>query len=135
VPNYPILKNEIDYNLLLVYLKDPSVTLYEQVILEKFVVSSSNIRDKYSILDTNDIVRIESIGKHQDGSIFLEVIKYNNLTLMFDTPILSSVVGSIYVDTISVSNPTVINLLALKYKCIFIPISDEKAVVSVLLHT
>jgi len=132
LPNYPILKNEIDYDPL--YHKDPSVTLYDQIILEKFVVSRSNIRNKYFFLDTNEIVNIQKIGKREDGSIFLEVIKYNNLTLMFKTPVLSSIVGSFYVDTISVSNSFIINLLSLKYKCIFIPISDVKAVASLLLH-
>lgn len=104
--------------------------MYDQIIIEKFVVSRSNIHNKYFFLDTNEIVNIQKIGKRQDGSIFLEVIKYNNLTLMFQTPVLSSVVGSFYVDTVSVSNSFVIHLLSLKYKCIFIPISDVKAVAS-----
>lgn len=54
---------------------------------------------------------------------------------MFETPILSNLVGSFYVDITSVSNPFVINLFALKYKCIFIPISNVKAVASLLLHS
>lgn len=133
VPNYPILNNEIGYDP--IYHRDPTVTLYEQVIIDKFVVSRNNIRNKYFILDNNEIVQIQKIGKRQDGSIFLEVIKYNNLTIMFETPILSSVVGSFYVDLTSVSNSFFINLINLKHKCIFIPVSDTKAVVSIVLHS
>lgn len=103
--------------------------MYEQVIKEKFAISISNVRNKYLILETNDIVRIETIiGKCQVAFILLEVIKCNNSFLIFDKPILSSVVGFFYVDTISISNLFVTHLLALKYKiCIFIT--------SALLHT
>jgi hypothetical protein len=74
-PSYHILKNELLYSKIL----NKSITeiLYKQVILEKFIVSSKNIKDKYFVLHNDEIIRINKIIKYFNGEIKIEIIKLN----------------------------------------------------------
>lgn len=66
---YPILKKEIPYDF---YThKDITITLYDNVILKKFKVSSTKLRDNFFFLSNkNVIVSVEKIMQYSNGKIF-----------------------------------------------------------------
>lgn len=95
--SYPVLKNEISFEPLI--YKDSSEILYKHVVLSKFVASCKNIRNKYFLSITKEIFSVKNIVKRFDGSIILEVTKYENMSLMFNRPLPSNDVFSFYVNT------------------------------------
>ncbi|KAL5236921.1 hypothetical protein ACI65C_004331 [Semiaphis heraclei] len=84
INNYPVLKKEMEYNPLI--CKDPTITLYEQIITECFIV----------------------------------IIKYNNVTPMYNNPIKSDMIGCFYVETHNITSP--------------FQVSEIKSVAITLLH-
>ncbi|KAF0749604.1 Uncharacterized protein FWK35_00019784 [Aphis craccivora] len=73
--NYPILKKKITYDPLLYC--DPTDTLYEAIVLEKWIIST--------------------IVRKAIGNIILEVVKFNSME-MFNEPFNSSLISDFYVD-------------------------------------
>jgi hypothetical protein len=57
LPIYLILKNQIDYNLLI--HNDPTVTLSKELITSNFTISCNNVRNNYFYLNINKIVSIK----------------------------------------------------------------------------
>lgn len=133
INNYPVLKKEMEYNPLI--CKDPTITLYEQIITECFIVSSIKEKDNFFFLTDNTLVKIEKIIKFSYNSIFrLEVIKYNNVTPMYNNPIKSDMIGCFYVETHNITSPFQVELNQLKYKCFYFQVSEIKSVAITLLH-
>lgn len=95
--NYPILKNELNYDS----SKNKSLTetLYEQLILENFVVSSKNNKDMFSFLKNHDIVKVNKIIKYTSGQIKIEVVKYHHCT-MFQSPVPSDIIKIFYINEV-----------------------------------
>lgn len=133
INNYPVLKNEIEYNPLI--YKDPTVTLYEQILNECFVISSIKKNDNFFILTDNTLVKIENIVKCSNDAIMLEVIKYNNVIPMYINPIKSDKIGCFYVETNNITVPFQIELNQLKHKCFYFQVSEIKSVAISLIHS
>ncbi|CAI6369321.1 unnamed protein product [Macrosiphum euphorbiae] len=130
---YPILKRELkcNYNL----NNSLTETLYEQVTLEKFVISSKSVRDKYFMLQNNDIVEVTKIVKYFNGEIKIEAIKFN-YSPMFDYPSTSDLTKIFYINEIIPKvQPIIINLKSLKHKCFVTPIDTCKYIAMALLHS
>lgn len=93
--NYPNLKNELNY--------DSSInnalteTLYEQLVLENFVVSSKNNKDIFFLLKNHDIVKVNKIIKYTSGQVKIEVVKYEHCT-MFHSPVPSNIIKIFYIN-------------------------------------
>jgi len=86
------------------------------------------------MLITNEIVLVKNIFKCKDGSIFLNVFTFKSLNF-FDTPLESHMIGSMVVDMNSQSSNLIrISVNDIKYKCFFVPLSTEKAIVMALSH-
>lgn len=131
---YPILKKEIPYDF---YThKDITITLYKVVILKKFKVSSTKLRDKYFFLSNKKvIVSVEKIMQHSNGKILLEVNEYENISPIFTSPLSSDVIRNYFVNTDVKKLNCLIDLSDLKYKCLFFNITKNQAVAMNLLHT
>lgn len=131
---YPILKKEIPYDHYT--LKDITITLYENVILKKFKVSSTKKRDKYFFLSNCDsIVSVEKIIRYSSGKVLLEVTKYENISPLFVSPLSSDIIGNYIVNTDIPNLKCFIELSDLKYKCLFFHTAQNQAVAINLLHT
>jgi len=131
---YPILKKEIDFNYST--HQDITATLYEQVLLKNFKVSSIKECDKYFFLfNCCAIVSIDKIIKDSSGHIMLEVTKYENLSPMFNSPISSLLIGNFLVNTGIKIPKCLVELSNLKYKCLFFHTPENQAVALNLLHT
>ncbi|XP_050064613.1 uncharacterized protein LOC126553503 [Aphis gossypii] len=74
--NYPILKKEITYDPLLYC--DPTDTLYEAIVLEKWIISTVNNKNMYFMLKNKNIICIKKIVRKAIGNIILEVVKFNS---------------------------------------------------------
>jgi hypothetical protein len=85
------------------------------------------------------LVKITNIVKQskpdQDCDVKLIVKNYLSLTPLFIRPIDSSIIDSYIVDTHLLSNEFKINISDIKYKCTFICITDNKAIVTTLCRT
>jgi len=131
--SYPILKHELPYDKIL----NNSITdiLYEQIVLEQFIVSSKHVKDKYFIIQNYDIIKVNKIIKYFNGEIKIEVTKFK-CSSFFDNPISSDLIKIFYIDAIIPEpQPQLINLDCLKYKCLTVPIDKNKHVAIALLHS
>jgi len=130
---YPILKRESKFNTNL--NNSLTETMYEEVALEQFVVSSKNVKDKYFMLQNNDIVEVTKIIKYFNGQIKIEAIKFN-YSPMFDYPFTSDTTKIFYIkEIIPKVQPILINLNSLKHKCFVTPIGNCKYIAMALLHS
>lgn len=77
---------------------------------------------------------ISSKVPNQNGNIFLNVCTFNKYSNFFDVPLESFIIGSVIVDISSQSNWKRISVNDIKYKCFFVPLSTDKAVVMSLSH-
>jgi len=132
-PNYPILKNEINY--------DPEVnksideTYYKEIILNNYVINSKNVKDNFVYVKDHGIVKVINIVKFSNCKIKIEVIKYNT-SPMFQNPISSDIIKMYYIrDIIPIPPLITIDIESIKYKCFTFPISNNKSVAIALLHT
>lgn len=126
---YPILKRESKFNTNL------TETIYVEVALEKFVVSSKNVKDKYFMLQNNDIVEVTKIIKYFDGQIQIEATKFN-YSPMFNYPFTSDITKIFYVkEIIPKVQSILIDLNSLKHKCFVTPIDNFKCIAIALLHS
>jgi hypothetical protein len=108
---YPVLKQDLKFNTNLNNLL--TETLYKEVALEKFVMSSKDVDDKYLMLQNNDIVEVAKIIKYFNGQIKLEATKFN-YSPMFDYPFTSDITKIFYIkEIIPKVQPILINLNSL----------------------
>lgn len=127
------MKRELKFN----YNLNNSLTetLYEQVALEQFVISSKSVKDKYFMLQNNDIVEVTKIVKYFNDEIKIEAIKFNH-SLMFDYPSTSDLTKIFYINEIIPKvQPILITLKSLKHKCFVIPIDTCKYIAMALHHS
>lgn len=128
---YPILKKELRFET---NLNNITETLFQQVILKQFTISSINIRDKYCMLQNHDIVEITKIIKYFNGQVKLEATKFK-YSPMFDNPITSDITKIFYIEDIIPKAPTLIDLNSVQYKCFVTPVDIHKYIAIVLLHS
>jgi hypothetical protein len=82
------------------------------------------------------LVVVNHIVKPYDkNEIYLVVQQFIKSTSLFMRPIDSKIIDYQIVDTTLLSNNFSINLNEIKYKCIFIQITDNKAIVTSLRHS
>lgn len=82
------------------------------------------------------LVVVNHIVKPYDKQdIYLVVQQFVKSTFFFMRPIDSKLIDSLIVDTTLLSNNFSINLNEIKYKCIFIQIANNKAIVTSLRHS
>lgn len=129
-PFYPILKKELNDN----FNSSLISTSYEQVILEQFIVSSKNIKDKYFMLYNNVIIEVSKIIKYLNNEIKLEVKKFK-CSPMIDHPITSDITKLFYIYEIIPKELILIDLNSLKYKCFVTSIDNNKYIAIALIHT
>jgi len=115
---YPILNNEI-FNYDTFYAYSPFITYYEQIITNKFLICSINLKNGHFILIDNSIVVVKKILKYSNDQIEIGVVKYNSYSVMSNTPMESNVVGSFYVSTTDISDLFFVKLKYIKNKCFF----------------
>lgn len=129
---YPILKKKLSFETNL--NNHLTETLFEQVILKEFTISSINMRDKYFMLQNHDIVEITKIIKYFNGQVRLEATKFK-YSPMFDNPITSDITKIFYIEDIIPKTPTLIDLNSVQYKCFVTPVDIHKYIAIVLLHS
>lgn len=130
---YPILKHEVNYN--------PSVnksfneTYYKEIILEHFVINTSNLKDNFIYTNDHGLVKVIHVIKYLNGKIKMEVIKYN-ISPMFQNPISSDIIKIFYVHDIIPKPPLIsIDVESIKFKCFSFPIDAHKSIAIALMHT
>lgn len=112
--------------------------LYEKIFIKelKVTININNKREKYIMLKNNDIVVVNNIVKPQNELGFkLIVQKCLNSSSLFTEPIESSIIGFLTVNPIILSKIFPVNICDIKYKCFFIYLSNDKAIISTLNHT
>ncbi|XP_050060044.1 uncharacterized protein LOC126551233 [Aphis gossypii] len=130
---YPTLKRESTFNTN--SNNSLTETMYEEVVLEKFLVSSKNAKDKYFMLQNNDIVEVTKIIKYYNGQIKIEATKFD-YSPMFDYPFTSDITKIFYIkEIIPKIQPVLININSLKHKCFVTPIGNCKYIAIALLHS
>ncbi|CAI6343825.1 unnamed protein product [Macrosiphum euphorbiae] len=112
--------------------------LFKQIFIKKLKITINihNKRDKYIMLNNNDIVIVNNIIKPQNELGFnLIVQKFLNTSSLFTEPIVSSTIGLYTVNPIILSDNFKINISDIKYKCFFIYLSNDKAIITTLNHS
>lgn len=108
-------------------------TLYEQVVLEIFVVSSKNNKDIFFLLKNHIIVKVNKIIKYTSGQIKIEVFKYEHCT-MFHSPVPSDIIKIFYINKVFPDVLILIDIEVLQHKCFVVPIGNDKHVAIALVH-
>lgn len=129
------LSNECDENN--IFNKNPEFIFYQTITLTSanYIISFKVPKNNYVILNTNEVALVKHIYKYKNVNIFLNVSTFEKYSNLFDIPLESFIIGSVVVDITSQSNLKRISVNDIKYKCFFIPLSTDKAVVMSLSHS
>lgn len=129
------LSNEcdVDNNI---FNKNQEFIFYQTLTLtnSNYIISSQVPKNNYIMLITNEVAVVKHIFKCKNGNIFFNVCTFNKFENLFDIPLKSFIIGSIIVDITSQSNLIRISVKDIKYKCFFVPLSTNRAVVMSLSH-
>lgn len=88
------------------------------------------------MLKNQNIVVVRHIVKRQNESEFKIIVQtFLNCLHFYSSPTLSSNFGTYIVNTALLSDEFVISVTDVKYKCFFVPISNEKVIVTTLCHS
>lgn len=112
--------------------------LFEKIILQelKITINIHNERDKYIMLKNNNIAIVNHIIQlNNELSFKLVVQSFSNFSPFFSEPILSSNIGLFIINSSILSDNFTISISDVKCKCFFIPLSNEKAIISTLNHS
>jgi len=109
--------------------------MFKQLSINNFLLNSDKIKDQYVMISGNKIARILQIIKNEDNSITLNVCLFNDMSLFYNDPLPSNVLGLFYVNTSSVSRNIYIPFSSVLYKCFFIKISENKAIIMSMIHS
>ncbi|XP_016660140.1 uncharacterized protein LOC107883830 isoform X1 [Acyrthosiphon pisum] len=112
--------------------------LFEKIFIKdlRVTININNKRDKYIMLKNNDIVIVNNIVQPQNKLGFkLIVQKCMDSSSLFTEPIISSIIGLHTVNPIVLSDNFTVNISDIKYKCFFIYLSNDKAIISTLNHS
>lgn len=110
--------------------------VYKKIVLNNFKITLdiSKLKDKCLMLTNKDLVVVEHIVKPLTKNPFLIVKKLLNCVELTSEPILSTVIGLYMVDTEKKSDTYCVQISVIKYKCVFVPISNISAVLLTLCH-
>jgi len=114
-------------------------TYYNKITLKSnnYTLSCDNIKDQCIILENENIVMIKKIYKlnsKNDSSIKLSVVKYLTVNNLFLEPVPSRLVGVFSVKTDHISNAYDISVNNIIFKCFFVQLSNNEAIVISLCH-
>lgn len=136
ISHKPVLIKQIDYTT-----HSPlfcfSDKLYSKLILpfSNLTVNVFKVKDKYLMLENNDIVSVNHVIESSDNIVSLVVTKFVDCTEFIPVPNLSfSETGVYNVNITQMSDEYCISIDVIKYKCFFIQLSDSLAVVMSLCH-
>ncbi|KAF0722100.1 Uncharacterized protein FWK35_00032924, partial [Aphis craccivora] len=132
---YPVLSNEI-------ILSNPSPLfnindkLFEKITLEltSTIINVLKEKDRYIMLTNNTLVMVQHIVEPKNEPLNLIVKQFISYSEFTNTPESSFKMGVYMVDTSKMSKLYRINLTDIKYKCFFIRLSDNLALISTLCH-
>lgn len=111
--------------------------LFEKIILP-FSNTSINIykeKDKYIMLTNSKLVSIQHIVLSQNKPAFLIVKQFLSISEFTTLPLSSFKIGVYIIDTTKMSELFCANLTEIKYRCFFIRMSNNLALISSLNHT
>jgi len=114
---------------------NPKIKMFKQLSINNFLLNTDKIKDQYVMLSCNQIARVLQIIKNEDNSITLNICKFNNVSHFYNDPLPSNVLGLFYVDTSNISKPIYITFSCILYKCFFIQILENKAIVMSMIHS
>jgi len=98
------------------------------------IISTQQVpKNNYIMLNTNEIASVKHISKCKSGDIFFNVFIFKSFNFFY-IPFESTVIGSVIVDIKSKSDLKRICVNDIKYKCFFVPLTTEKAIVMTLSH-
>jgi len=115
-------------------------TYYNKITLKSnnYILCSDNIKDQFVILENEDIVMIKKIYKlnsKNDSTIKLSVVKFLTVNNLFTQPVLSRLIGVVSVKTDHLSNAYEINVNNIMFKCFFVLLTNNEAIVISLCHS
>lgn len=113
-------------------------THFENIILHDLNICINILKkkDKYIILQNDMLIVVNHIVKpYNKNEINLVVQQFVKSTSFFMRPIDSKIIDSQIVDTTLLSNNFSVNLNEIKYKCLYVQITDNKAIVTSLRHS
>jgi len=127
---------EIKYNISNPFF-DITAQLYEKLVLNysNITINTVNEKDKCLMLIDNSLVFVEQIVKPSNQNPFLVVKKNLESKELTAKPISSIIVGIYIVNTNNISDMYCVKILDIKYKCLFVKLSNLSAVVINLCHT
>lgn len=133
--NIPILSTEIEINNNFPFLS-LSDKVFKSIYFKQSntTINTFKIKDKYFMLKNNNIVSVEYIIQSKDKIIKFAVKKLINCIAFSTKPISSTEIGIYKINTSELSNVFLITENYLKYKCFYIPVSDNLAIISLLCH-
>jgi len=131
----PSLCNEIIHRIPSPFFNTYDV-LYEKIILP-FSNTTINIykeKDKYIMLTNSKIVSVQNIVLSQNKPACLFVKQFLSFSEFTTVPLSSFKIGVYIIDTTKMSELFCVNLTEIKYKCFFIRMSNNLALISSLNH-
>lgn len=133
---YPVLSNEIIHNNTspLFKLNDK---LFEKITLEltNTIINILKEKDRYIMLTDNTLAVVQHIVESKNKPPNLIVKHFLSCSEFTNIPDSSFKIGIYIVDTSKMSELYCIDLSDMKYKCFFIRISDNLALISSLCHS
>ncbi|CAI6376398.1 unnamed protein product [Macrosiphum euphorbiae] len=131
----PSLCNEIIHRIPLPFFNTNDV-LFEKIILP-YSNTSINIKkekDKYLMLTNSKIVSVQHIIVSQNKPACLIVKQFLSFSEFTTVPLSSFKIGVYIIDTTKMSELFCVNLTEIKYKCFFIRLSNNLALITSLNH-
>lgn len=119
-----------------IFNKDLDCTFSQTINVSytNYIISTHQVpKNNYIMLMTGDIASVKHILKCKNGDIFLNVSIFKSFDF-FNFPFESTIIGSVIIDIKSQSNLMRITVTDIKYKCFFVPLSSDNAVVMSLTH-
>lgn len=120
-------------------ISNSTITYYTKIIIKSnnYVLRCDNIKDQVLILKNDEIVIIKKIYKNNsknDSIIKLSVVRLLTVSDLFLEPVSSKLIGVFLVNSDHVSNQYDIILNDIKFKCFFVQLTNNKAIVISLCH-
>jgi len=134
---YPVFSDEILHKTSTPFFKIND-KLYEKISLaltNTVIINVLGEKDRYIMLTNNNLVMVHHIVQPQNKPPSLIVKRFLSYSEHTTTPLSSFEIGVYIVDTSKMSELYSINLTIVKYKCFFIRLSGNWALVSSMCHS
>jgi len=134
---YPVLRDEIIHKFASPFFKIND-KLFEKISLalaNTVIINVLNEKDRYIMLTDNNLVMVHHIVQPQNKPPSLIVKRFLSYSELSTTPLSSFEIGVYIVDSSKMSELYSINLTVVKYKCFFIRLSGNWALVSSMCHS